>query len=119
MSLSNFASPAVEKVASNLPRPVAPVRKPVNRSEPNTQQVLPSQNSTPRPIPPKMWRHSRLLGPSQSNAQQIPQQIPQQQMWNPANSTTIRSGINCRGCGIGIDPYWRFVRFAALKILTD
>ena len=48
MSLSEFvASPAVEKVASNLPRPVAPVRKPVNRSEPNTQQVLPSQNSTP------------------------------------------------------------------------
>jgi rRNA maturation endonuclease Nob1 len=21
---------------------------------------------------------------------------------------TIRSGIHCRGCGIGLDPYWRF-----------
>ena len=111
MSLSEFvASPAVEKVASNLPRPVAPVRKPVNRSEPNTQQVLPSQNSTPRPIPPQNVAPQPVVRnpPVNQMPQQIPQQIPQQQMWNQPIQPTIRSGINCRGCGIGIDPYWRF-----------
>ena len=62
MSLSEFvASPAVEKVASNLPRPVAPVRKPVNRTESTNQQALPSQNLAPRPIPHKMLHHNQLL----------------------------------------------------------
>ena len=111
MSLSEFvASPAAEKVASNLPRPVAPVRKPVNRSEPNTQQILPSQNPTPRPIPPQNVAPQPVARnpPVNQMPQQMPQQIPQQQMWNQPIQPTIRSGINCRGCGIGIDPYWRF-----------
>ena len=107
MSLSEFvASPAVEKVASNLPKPVAPVRKPVNRTEKTNQQILPSQNLTPRPIPPQNIAPQPVVRNQPLN--QIPQQSPQQQMWNQPIQPTIRSGINCRGCGIGIDPYWRF-----------
>jgi len=26
----------------------------------------------------------------------------------PSVQPTIRSGVMCRGCGIGLDPYWRF-----------
>ena len=107
MSLSEFvASPAVEKVASNLPRPVAPVRKPVNRTESTNQQALPSQNLTPRPIPPQNVAPQPVVRNQPIN--QVPQPMPQQQMWNQPVQPTIRSGINCRGCGIGIDPYWRF-----------
>ena len=107
MSLSEFvASPAAEKVASNLPRPVAPVRKPVNRTEANNQQILPPQNQAPKPIPPQNIAPQPVVRNQPFN--QTPQQIPQQQMWNQTVQPTIRSGINCRGCGIGIDPYWRF-----------
>ena len=107
MSLSEFvASPAVEKVASNLPRPVAPVRKPVNRTESTNQQALPSQNLAPRPIPPQNVAPQPVVRNQPIN--QVPQPMPQQQMWNQPVQPTIRSGINCRGCGIGIDPYWRF-----------
>ena len=122
MSLSEFvASPAVEKVASNLPRPVAPVRKPVNRSEPNTQQVLPSQNSTPRPIPPQnvapqpvvrnpqsIRCHSRYHSKSLSNKCGI-SQFNQQSV-----RVLIAVGVELELILIGV-----FVRFAALKILTD
>ena len=107
MSLSEFvASSAATKVASNLPRPVAPVRKPVNRTEVNKPQTLPPESLTPRPnlsqnIPPQQVVRNQPTN-------QTPQQIPQQQMWNQPVQSTIRSGVNCRGCGIGIDPYWRF-----------
>ncbi|DAC57724.1 MAG TPA: hypothetical protein D7I03_06965 [Candidatus Poseidoniales archaeon] len=99
MSLSEFvASPVVEKVAANLPRPVAPVRKPVNRAEPkpNQQQNTPPQNLAPQPVV------------SSQPINQAPPQMPQQPMWNQPVQPTIRSGVNCRGCGIGIDPFWRF-----------
>ena len=99
MSLSEFvASPAAEKVAANLPRPVAPVRKPVNRAEPkpNQQQNIPQQNLAPQPVV-----RSQPIN-------QTPPQMPQQQVWNQPVQPTIRSGVNCRGCGIGIDPFWRF-----------
>jgi rRNA maturation endonuclease Nob1 len=32
--------------------------------------------------------------------------MPQQPTMNI--QPTIRSGIHCRGCGIGLDPNWRF-----------
>ena len=121
MSLSEFvASPAAQKVASNLPRPVAPVRKPVNRTGPNTQQGLPPQNSAPRPIPPQNVAPQPVARnpPANQMPQQMPQQIPQQQMWNQPIQPTIRSGINCRGCGIGIDPYWRFCPVCGTQNLT-
>ena len=99
MSLSEFvASPAAEKVAANLPKPVAPVRKPVNRAEPkpSQQQNLPPQKLAPQPVV------------KSQPINQLPSQMPQQQMWNQPVQPTIRSGVNCRGCGIGIDPFWRF-----------
>tara|TARA_B100001564_G_C20527307_1_gene617999 strand:+ start:192 stop:380 length:189 start_codon:yes stop_codon:yes gene_type:complete len=34
-------------------------------------------------------------------------QMPQQQFVQQIQPT-IRSGVTCRGCGIGIDPFWRF-----------
>ena len=108
MSLSEFiASPAAEKAASNLPRPVAPVRKPVNRTElrpaiesnPPYQQPIPPQNIQPRPIQPN---------PLPQPMNNPPQQYPPQPSWNQTVQPTIRSGVSCRGCGIGIDPFWRF-----------
>jgi len=99
MSLSEFvASPAAEKVAANLPRPVAPVRKPVNRTEPKPSQ---QQNFPPQSLAPQPVVKSQPIN-------QTPSQMPQQQMWNQPVQPTIRSGVNCRDCGIGIDPFWRF-----------
>ncbi|MEC8167442.1 MAG: hypothetical protein VX052_00350, partial [Candidatus Thermoplasmatota archaeon] len=50
--------------------------------------------------------------PQQRPQQQGWQQPPQQQGWPrpqaPLVQPTIRSGVHCRGCGIGLDPYWRF-----------
>ncbi len=115
VSLSEFiASPAAEKVASNLPRPVAPVRKPVNRTavRPNiqqgmsTQQANQLQNIAPRPIPPQNVAPQPTARPQPVN--QPPPQNPQQQRWNQPVQPTIRSGVSCRSCGIGIDPYWRY-----------
>ena len=40
--------------------------------------------------------------------QQPMQQQPMQQQPGMNIQPTIRSGIHCRGCGIGLDPYWRF-----------
>jgi len=114
MSLSEFvASPVVEKVASNLPKPVAPVRRPVSLSDqpktqqshatvnpPQPQQSFPQQPIS-RPIPPQS------LNPLPINRPQ-PINQPPPQSWNQPVQPTIRSGVTCRSCGIGIDPYWRF-----------
>ena len=115
MSLSEFvASPVVEKVASNLPKPVAPVRRPVSLSDqPKTQQshatVNPPQpqQSFPQqpinmPIPPQNVNPQPINRPPPINQQ------PPLQQWNQPVQPTIRSGVMCRSCGIGIDPYWRF-----------
>ncbi|MDG1549642.1 MAG: hypothetical protein P8Q94_06300 [Candidatus Poseidoniaceae archaeon] len=137
MSLSEFiASPVVEKVASNLPRPVAPVRRPVNLSSeqpnnvqqsqgnpvnnPQTQQAFPQQPIS-RPIPPQNVSpqpsvRQQPIGIPQPSVRQQPIGIPQptkqaplqQNQWNQPIQPTIRSGVMCRSCGIGIDPYWRF-----------
>ena len=115
MSLSEFvASPVVEKVASNLPKPVAPVRRPVNLGDQsNTVQqspatVTPSQPQQSFPQQPI----GRPIMPQNVNPQPInrPQPINQvpPQPWNQPVQPTIRSGVTCRSCGIGIDPYWRF-----------
>ena len=114
MSLSEFvASPAAEKVAANLPRPVAPVRKPVSRTEsrPNAQQnamppqVTTPQNIQPRPIPPQNLQPQPVIMPQPMSP---PPQINQQPVLNQVVQPTIRSGVSCRSCRIGIDPYWRF-----------
>ncbi|MBL6896667.1 MAG: hypothetical protein ISR23_06250 [Candidatus Poseidoniaceae archaeon] len=124
MSLSEFiASPAVEKVASNLPRPVAPVRRPVSLNEqpnnvqksrenpvniPPTQQAF-SQQPISRPIPPQNVNPQPVVRQQPMGIPQPTNQPPlQQNQWNQPIQPTIRSGVMCRSCGIGIDPYWRF-----------
>ena len=115
MSLSEFvASPAVEKVASNLPKPVAPVRRPVSLSDQsNTAQQSPAtiNPSQPQQSFPQQPINRPIL-PQSVNPQPInrrqPINQPPPQPWNQPVQPTIRSGVTCRSCGIGIDPYWRF-----------
>ena len=112
VSLSEFiASPVAEKVKSSLPRPVAPVRRPVNRSNPvgqPKQEV--AQPTNPQPRIPQNQPMAQAAPPQNIASQPIrPQPIVNQQpQWNQQPQPTIRSGVYCRGCGIGIDPYWRF-----------
>ena len=119
VTLSEFiASPASEKTAA-LPKPVAPVRRPLaGQQQPAPQQAPPQQR--PQPLPQQPWQQQQP--PAQQGWQQRqqrppvqqgwPQQQPPQQGWPPQQAPlvqpTIRSGVHCRGCGIGLDPYWRF-----------
>ncbi|MEC7065066.1 MAG: EF-hand domain-containing protein, partial [Candidatus Thermoplasmatota archaeon] len=111
VTLSEFiASPAAEKTAS-LPKPVAPVRRPLaQRPAPTQPQAQPAQP----PPQPQPWQQQppRQGWPQQTPQQQGWQQPPPQQGWPrpqaPLVQPTIRSGVHCRGCGIGLDPYWRF-----------
>ena len=51
------------------------------------------------------------FGNQQQQQQQAWAQQQQQQAWNqPVQpmQPTIRSGLHCRGCRIGVDPNWRF-----------
>ena len=112
VTLSEFiASPVAQKVKSSLPRPVAPVRRPVNRSNPagQTKQEV-TQPTTPQPRVPLNQPIPQAAPPQNIAPQPIrPQPIVNQQpQWNQQPQPTIRSGVYCRGCGIGIDPYWRF-----------
>ena len=119
VTLSEFiASPAAEKTAA-LPKPVAPIRRPLaGQQQPAPQQAPPQQR--PQPLPQQPWQQQQQPAqqgwPQQQQrppAQQgWPQQQPPQQGWPrqqaPLVQPTIRSGVHCRGCGIGLDPYWRF-----------
>ncbi len=114
VTLSEFiSSPAAEKTAS-LPKPVAPVRRPLGaNSQPQAQPV--QQRPPPLAQPPVQQPMPNQQGwqqppPQQQGWQQPP---PQQQGWQqppqrPLVQPTIRSGVHCRGCGVGLDPYWRF-----------
>tara|TARA_B110000459_G_scaffold192372_1_gene229502 strand:- start:7494 stop:9143 length:1650 start_codon:yes stop_codon:yes gene_type:complete len=136
VSLSEFmSSPAAEKAAS-LPRPVAPIRKPLDQ-KPQPQPQQPQQPEQPQqqdwdqqqqgqPQQPaqqqQAWNQQQQGQPQQQDWNQQQQGQPQQgwnqqqptHQWNQAHPTmpsvqpTIRSGVMCRGCGIGLDPYWRF-----------
>ena len=103
VSLSEFmSSPAAEKAAA-LPRPVAPIRKPLNQPQ---QPQQPQQENWNQQQQQQAWNQ-------QQQQQGWNQQQPTHQ-WNqphptmPSVQPTIRSGVMCRGCGIGLDPYWRF-----------
>jgi hypothetical protein len=118
VSLSEFmSSPAAGKAAA-LPRPVAPVRKPLNQP---VQQQQPQQQ--PQPQQQGWNQQQQQQAWNQQQQQQAWNQQQQQQGWNqqqpthqwnqahptmPSVQPTIRSGVMCRGCGIGLDPYWRF-----------
>ena len=101
VSLSEFVSSDAAQKMSSLPRPVAPVRKPIQQqpSQPAQQQ----QPQSPGVAAPQMgWQQPQPQQPM------VPQQpmAPQQPSMNI--QPTIRSGIHCRGCGIGLDPHWRY-----------
>ena len=130
VTLSEFmASSAAEKTVG-LPRPVAPVRKPLGGASPSPSPVAapnapaasaPTPQGQPLDQPQPAWQQQGM--PRQGMPQQgwqaqpqqpvgWPQQPPMQPGWPqpqvPAVQPTIRSGVHCRGCGIGLDPYWRF-----------
>jgi len=130
VTLSEFmASSAAEKTVG-LPRPVAPVRKPLGGTPPPPSPVAapnaptasaPTPQGQPLAQPQPAWQQQGM--PRQGMPQQgwqtqpqqpmgWPQQPPMQPGWPqpqaPAVPPTIRSGVHCRGCGIGLDPYWRF-----------
>ncbi|MEC8106161.1 MAG: hypothetical protein VX115_00330, partial [Candidatus Thermoplasmatota archaeon] len=108
VSLSEFVSSEAAQKMSSLPRPVAPVRRPIRSQQPSQQQQQPvrQQPTSPGVAAPQM-------GWQQPLPQQQPKPQPMQQPMMPQQPTmniqpTIRSGIHCRGCGIGLDPNWRF-----------
>ena len=95
VSLSEFVSSDAAQKMSSLPRPVAPVRKPIQQ-----QPRQPAQQQQPQ--------SPGVAAPQMGWQQPQPQQpmVPQQPSMNI--QPTIRSGIHCRGCGIGLDPHWRY-----------
>ena len=96
VSLSEFVSSDAAQKMSSLPRPVAPVRKPIQQQQPR-QPAQQQQPQSPGVAAPQMgWQQPQ---PQQPMA-------PQQPTMNI--QPTIRSGIHCRGCGIGLDPHWRY-----------
>ena len=125
VTLSEFiASPAAEKTAA-LPKPIAPVRRPLGqRTAPAQPQPAPTQQPPQQPPQPQPWQQPQQQGwPAQQPQQQQgwPAQQPQQQGWPrpqaPLVQPTIRSGVHCRGCGIGLDPYWRFCPVCGMQNL--
>jgi len=97
-----------EKMA--LPKPVKPVRAGIQNTQPQTQQQQAQQQQA--------WmaqqQQQAWLAQQQQQQQQAwlaQQQQQQQQGWGqPVQpmQPTIRSGLHCRGCRIGVDPNWRF-----------
>jgi len=105
VTLSEFVSSDAAKTMSSLPRPVAPVRRPIQKQQPQ-QQSAPSPGIQ---APQAGWQQQPVQPVQQQPIQQQPvQQQPMQQQPGMNIQPTILSGIHCRGCGIGLDPYWRF-----------
>ena len=103
VSLSEFVSSDAAQKMSSLPRPVAPVRKPIQQQPRQPAQQQQQQPQSPGVAAPQMgWQQPQPQQPM------VPQQpmAPQQPSMNI--QPTIRSGIHCRGCGIGLDPHWRY-----------
>jgi hypothetical protein len=119
VSLGEFVSSEAGQKAQNLPRPIAPVRKPLGAQQTGQpqqsppaqpQQQQPQQwQQQPQQQQPQQWHQQPQQWQQQPQQwQQQPQQWQQQpQQWQQPQPT-IRSGVFCRGCGIGLDPYWRF-----------
>jgi len=110
VSLSEFVSSEAAQKMSSLPRPVAPVRRPIQSQQPSRLQT-PQQPVRKQPTSPGVA--APQMGWQQPLPQQQPMRQPMQQPMMPQQPTmniqpTIRSRIHCRGCGIGLDPNWRF-----------
>ena len=108
VSLSEFVSSEAAQKMSTLPRPVAPIRKPIQSQPPPQQPQQPRQQPTsPGVAAPQMgWQQQPQQQPIQQQPVMRQQPMPQQPTMNI--QPTIRSGIHCRGCGIGLDPNWRY-----------
>jgi len=103
----------IEKMA--LPKPVKPIRAGIQNPQPQVQQQQQQQQQA--------WQQQQLQ--QQQQAWQLQQQQQQQQAWQqqqnwnqPAQPVqpTIRSGIFCRNCRIGVDPNWRFCPVCGIQM---
>lgn len=120
VTLSEFMASSAAQKTDGLPRPVAPVRKPLGGAAKAAPNPQPSPNPTPQQQgwnqpQPQSWQQQPQQAQRPVQGWQQPQQGWQQpptQGWPqpqaPMVQPTIRSGVHCRGCGIGLDPYWRF-----------
>ncbi len=103
-----------EKLA--LPKPVKPIRAGIKNSPPQQQTQAINQQQQQQAWLAQQQQQAWLAQQQQQQqqawlAQQQQQQQQQQQGWGqPVQpmQPTIRSGIHCRGCRIGVDPNWRF-----------
>ena len=114
----------IEKMA--LPKPVKPVRAGIqNKPQDNLQQ---QQQAWQQQQQQQAWQQQQQQQQQQAwqqqqqqqqqkawqqqQQQQAWQQQQQQQGWGQQPTQpmqpTIRSGLHCRGCRIGVDPNWRF-----------
>ena len=110
VTLSEFVSSDAAKTMSSLPRPVAPVRRPIQKQQPAAPSPgiqAPQAGWQQQPVQPVQPVQQQPIQ-QQPIHQQPMQQQPMQQQPGMNIQPTIRSGIHCRGCGIGLDPYWRF-----------
>ena len=106
----------IEKMA--LPKPVKPIRAGIQNPQPQVQQQQQQQQQA--------WQQQQLQQQQQAwQQQQLQQQQQQQQAWQqqqnwnqPAQPVqpTIRSGIFCRNCRIGVDPNWRFCPVCGIQM---
>lgn len=128
-----IASQATENKI-NLPKPVraAPVRPPIGSNSPSNQSQnqavhggmsLPNQGQNPnqQQFNQNQMNQQNMNQAFQNQNQQFNQQFKNQQFnqgfapnqnfnqnMNQGFQPTIMSGMYCRGCGIGVDPQWRF-----------
>ena len=89
----------IEKMA--LPKPVKPIRAGIQK----TQAANPAQQQQQQQQQQQAWAQQQQQQQQQQAWAQQQQGIGQQaQPMQP----TIRSGLTCRGCRIGVDLNWRF-----------
>ena len=96
----------IEKMA--LPKPVKPIRAGIQKPQPAQQpQQQPQQPQQPQQQPQQQQQAWEQQQQQQQQQQAWAQQQAASQPVQPMQPT-IRSGLHCRGCRIGVDPNWRF-----------
>ena len=78
---------------------------PSGKEEPSPEPIIQSPQQPVQRSQP-IQQHPQYPQP-QPQPIQRPQPV-NQQPWNQPVQPTIRSGVMCRACGIGLDPYWRY-----------
>lgn len=102
----------IQKMA--LPKPVKPIRAGIQNPQPQVQQ---QQQQAWQQQQQQAWQQQQQQVWQQQQQQQAWQQ--QQQNWNQPTQPvqpTIRSGIFCRNCRIGVDPNWRFCPVCGIQM---